>query len=70
MSDLVNQPSKAPNRKIAAVIIATFLVQGVIGTLESFYPGISAALPAQEWIAALVPILAGYFVRERALGQG
>ena len=63
---LVNQPSKLPNRKIGAVIIAGFLVNGAVGTAEMFYPGLSEVFPVTEWIDALAMILAGYFVRERA----
>lgn len=66
MTDLKSQPSPAPTRKMLAVIIATFVVQGFLGVLEAFWPGIAALLPAQEWIAAMVPIIAGYMTHERA----
>lgn len=62
---LVNQPSAMPNRKIWAVIIAGFVVNGAIGSLRQFFPEIAAAMPAQDWVDALAMILAGYFVRER-----
>jgi len=62
---LVKQDSPKPTRKMAAVIIATFLVQGAVGVAEAYYPGIERALPANEWIAALVPLIAGYLVREK-----
>lgn len=63
---LQDQPTKAPTRKMWAVILATFFVQGALGVADEFMPGMRDFLPAEEWIAALVPILAGYFVRERA----
>jgi len=65
--ELVSQPTKMPTRKLFAVILATFIVQGVIGVLEHFFPGISSALPGQEWIELLIPLFAGYMVRERAV---
>ena len=69
MSDrqLVDQPTKLPTRKLFAVILATFLVQGFVGTMEHFYPGITEVLPAQEWIELLVPLFVGYMARDRAV---
>lgn len=66
MPELVKQPSAKPTRKVAAMIIATFVVQGVMGVLEQYFPGVTAALPAKEWIAALVPVIAAYMTRDRA----
>lgn len=62
---LVNQPSAMPSRKLWAVIVTTFVVQGGIGVAEYFLPGITEAVPAAEWIAMLVPVVSGYMVRER-----
>lgn len=62
----IDQPTAAPTRKMWAVIVATFVVHGLLAILDIFVPGLAAALPASEWIAALVPILAGYATRERA----
>lgn len=66
MSELVKQPSAKPTRKVAAMIIATFVVQGFLGVLEHYFPGISIALPAKEWIAAMVPVIAAYMTKDRA----
>lgn len=62
---LVDQPTAAPTRKMWAVILAAFLVNGLIGTAEYFFPDLTGLLPATEWIDALAMIMAGYFVRER-----
>lgn len=63
---LKTQPTAMPTRKLAAVIIATFVVQGALGVAEIFAPGLSEVLPAQDYIAMLVPLFAGYLVKERA----
>ncbi|MEL7090265.1 MAG: hypothetical protein AAFN94_00885 [Pseudomonadota bacterium] len=66
MTKLKTQPTAMPTRKLLAVAVATFLVQGTVGVLEMFVPGIGGALPAQEWIMLLAPLMAGYLVKDRA----
>lgn len=63
---LVNQPSAKPTRKIAAMIIATFVIQGLLGVAEYLLPGISEAIPAQEWVVSTAILLTGYMTKERA----
>lgn len=63
---LKTQPTKLPTRKMFAVILATFIVQGVVGVAEHYAPGMAESLPASEWVAALVPLFAGYMTREKA----
>jgi hypothetical protein len=63
---LKTQPTKMPTRKLAAVIIATFLVQGVLGVGDIFMPGLSRMIPAADYIAMLVPLLAGYMTKDKA----
>ena len=62
----MNQPTANPTRKVWAVIIAAFLVNGGVGVLRQFAPEIADAIPAQEWVTALAMIFAGYMVKERA----
>lgn len=66
MTDLKTQPTAAPTRKLWAVILATFLVQGTLGVLDHFLPGLGKSIPAADYIALLVPLLAGYWVKDRA----
>jgi len=63
---LKTQPTKMPTRKLAAVIIATFIVQGVLGVVDIFMPGLSQMIPAADYIAMLVPLLAGYMTKDKA----
>ena len=63
---LKTQPTKMPTRKLAAVIIATFIVQGVLGVGDIFMPGLSRMIPAADYIAMLVPLLAGYMTKDKA----
>ena len=63
---LKTQPTAMPTRKLAAVIIAAFVEQGALGVAERLAPGLSAVLPAQDYIAMLVPLFAGYLVKDRA----
>jgi hypothetical protein len=65
MPELKTQASKMPTRKMGAVIIAAFLVEGGLGAAEQVLPGIRAAIPASEWIATIAMILSGYFVKDR-----
>ena len=62
---LIDQPTAAPTRKMWAVILAAFLVNGALGALRQFSPEIADAIPAQGMIDALAMIAAGYFVREK-----
>ena len=66
---LFDQPSKMPTRKLAAMVLVTFVVQGDVGVADQFFPGARGVLPAQGWIEMGVPILAAYFVRDRANTQ-
>ena len=63
---LKTQPTKMPTRKLAAVIIATFLVQGTLAVLDMFLPGVAKSAPAADYIAMLVPLLAGYITKDKA----
>lgn len=63
---LKTQPTKMPTRKLAAVIIATFIVQGMLGVGDIFMPGLSRMIPAADYIAMLVPLLAGYMTKDKA----
>lgn len=64
--ELKKQPSAMPTRKLMAVIVATFVIKGAVGVADVFWPGASQVLPAQDWIELVAPILAGWFVRDRA----
>ena len=67
---LVNQKSRLPTRKLLAVIIATGAVQAGIAAVEAIALFISPEavieIPAEQAIAAITPLIAGYFTRERA----
>lgn len=68
MTDLVNQPSPAPTRKLQAVGIAGAITAGIIAGVNAYWPGIgdqfSPAIGAA--VATLVSVIAGYFTRNRA----
>lgn len=66
MTQLKTQPSKMPTRKLLAVVIATFLVNGMLGVADIFLPGLSKSIPAADYIAMIVPLLAGYMTKDRA----
>ena len=66
MTELKTQPSKKPTRKMFGVIIATFVIHGLLGIADYFFPGIREALPYDDWVAALVPLIVGYQVRDTA----
>lgn len=66
---LQNQPTAAPTRKIAAVIIAGMVVGGVQSALNIFWPDHPFAPIMQDldlWIQTGVMILAGYMTKEKA----
>lgn len=63
---LIDQPTAAPTRKMWAVIVAAFIVNGALGVLRQFAPEIADAIPAQQYIDMLMAVLAGYMVRDRA----
>lgn len=65
---LINQPSKIPNRKIAAVIISGMIIGGLQSGLQLFWPDHPFAPLMDQfdvWIQAGVMIAAGYLARER-----
>lgn len=73
---LVNQPSKMPTRKMAAVFIATVVVNAAAAGIQSginfFLPEAFVELPTEQWIDTVVywitvggPLAAGYFTKER-----
>lgn len=66
MTEKITQPTSKPTRKIGAVIAATFIVQGTLGVLDHFMPGIADNIPAADWVALLVPLFAGWWVRDKA----
>ena len=69
-TQLVNQKSKMPTRKLMAMIIATGAVQGGIAAITAIATWISPEavieIPAEEAIAALIPLITGYMTKERA----
>lgn len=69
MTQLVNQPSLKPSRKIGAVILASVIVAAARTGLETYWPDAPMLdqLPQLEaWIQAGLVIAAGYLTRERA----
>lgn len=68
MNDLINQPSKFPTRKIAAVVISGMVVGGIQSLLLYIMPEASFAPMLESldvWLQGVVMAGAGYFVRER-----
>lgn len=66
MTVLIDQKTAAPTRKLWAVAIVTGIVQGLLFAADVWLPGIRAAIPGEQIVAVLVPLLAGYMTRERA----
>lgn len=68
MTNLVNQPSKMPTRKIVAVIVSGAVVGALQAVLGIFWPDFPAAELMEQvdiWVQASVMIAAGYLARER-----
>lgn len=63
---LIKQPSRRPTRKVAAAIIATFVVNGSISVADLALPGFKELVPAEEWIAGVAVLLTMYFTHERS----
>lgn len=68
MTDLVDQPTAAPTRKLKAVVIAGLLTTAVIGVINTYLPGVGDALgPTLSGIITVaVSAVAGYFTRNAA----
>jgi hypothetical protein len=69
MSDLQNQPTAWPTRKLWAVIIAGMVVSGIRVALDEFMPGHQfepLLLEAGPWLQTGLMAAAGYFTRNRA----
>jgi hypothetical protein len=68
MSELKNQPTKFPTRKILAVIIAGALVGGLQSALQLLWPDHPFSPLMQDidlWVQYGVMALAGYMTKER-----
>jgi VanZ family protein len=68
MSNLQNQPTAWPTRKLAAVIIAGMVVGGLQAAAQAFFPGYNATelLKHVDFIVqGLVMAAAGYWTKER-----
>ena len=75
MSDLINQPTRAPTRKVTAALIGGIVSGAVVGGIEGacgvvdLNGACGAIVPALDaWgalIAGLVAGIAAYFTRER-----
>ena len=68
MSDLINQPSAAPTRKLQAVGVAGAITAGIIAGVNAYWPGIGDQFgPAiGALVATVVSVVAGYVTRNRA----
>ena len=64
----VNQPSKAPTRKINAVVLGGGLASVSMGVLAIFVPEAYERVPAgfEGGVATLAGFALGYFVRDKA----
>lgn len=62
-----NQPTKAPTRKIGAVMLGGGVASVLMGIIAIFYPEAYARVPAgmEGGIATIAGFALGYFVRER-----
>lgn len=69
-TDLVDQPTKAPTRKVKGAAtwgLAGVLAIGVLDGLGIAIPGCDAsALPITEALTGLVAVVGGYLTRDRA----
>jgi hypothetical protein len=68
MTQLKNQPTKLPTRKILAVIVSGAILGGVQSALAIFWPDhpfMGLMEQADIWIQAGVMVLAGYLTREK-----
>lgn len=68
MTELKNQPSGLPTRKILAVILSGMIIGGVQSALALLWPDHPFS-PLMEdldsWIQMLVMVIAGYMTKER-----
>jgi hypothetical protein len=68
VSNLVNQPSAMPTRKLWAVIVAGMAVSAIRVTLTEFFPGHEFEPFLMElgpWVQTGIMALAGYFTRNK-----
>ena len=66
---LKDQPSKAPTRKIWAVIASGVIVGGITGGLEAAFPGADFTQLVEQFrteITVGLMVVAGYFTRDLA----
>jgi len=76
MSDLINQPSAAPTRKMTAVGINSIAVPPIAAVIVSQIPGVSETCGSEVaagmivlvtgWIQGAVTFINGYLVKNRA----
>ncbi len=69
MTQLVNQPTARPTRKMNAVLIAAALVGAARSALTALYPDLDlgpVVTMVQPFVEAAVVWLAGYMTKERA----
>jgi len=69
MANLVNQPTKAPTRKLWAVIIAGGIIGVVKTTLSIYWPDNPMEQymgDLQFWLEGAIMVAAGYMTRNRA----
>ena len=73
MTELKNQPTAFPTRKVLAVIVSGMILGAVQSLLQLTWPD-HPFQPLMEqfdiWIQAGVMIAAGYFVREKQTTKG
>jgi hypothetical protein len=67
MSELINQPSKVPTRKVAATGIGGILSVAVLAGLNAWVPGLGDILtePVYALVAVAGAWLSGYITKER-----
>lgn len=69
MSDLINQPTLAPTRKVTAGGIAGILTVAVIGLINNQWPGVGDMLgpTVSALIVSAVSFVASYMTKNKAV---
>ena len=65
MTELVNQPSAAPTRKLQAVGISGILAIAVLSIADLYFPGLSTVIeaPVYAGVTLAVSLVSGYFTK-------
>lgn len=67
MTELVNQPTYTPTRKITAVGVSGIVSVAILAALDEWVPGLGELM--SEYVYAVVPVViatfSGWFIKER-----